>query len=164
MENELKMAVQEFLEKLWIEFENIEVKTTEENNIFNISIKTKESWLLIWPNWKNLDAIQSVLKQILSNKVWRKIKIHIEINDYVKSKDDRLYDFIKSKVEYVKKTKKDFCLPYYSAYDRKKIHWYISELSESSIFTRSIWEWKDRRLHIFIQEKKLELDIDWDDI
>ncbi len=164
MKKELQNISVEFFEKLWISYDSIEVKNDDDSNIFNISIQSNESWLLIWPNWKHLDALQAILKQIISHRVWKKIKIHLEVNDYIKSKDDRLFDFIKSKVEYVKKSKKDFCLPYYWAYDRKKIHWYISELNESTISTKSIWEWKERRLHIFIHERKLELDIDWDDI
>ncbi len=82
----------------------------------------------------------------------------------IKSKDDRLFDFIKLKIVYVKKSHKDFCLPFYSAYERKKIHQFISEMKNDSIYTKSIWEWKDRRLHICLQGKKLSIDIDWDGI
>jgi hypothetical protein len=40
----------------------------------------------------------------------------------MKSKDDRLFDFIKSKIRLVEKTGKDIQLPFYSSYERKKIH------------------------------------------
>ncbi|MDD2870552.1 MAG: KH domain-containing protein [Candidatus Gracilibacteria bacterium] len=164
MKNEIKSLTQEFFDRLNIKIDSLDVVNEDNANIFNIIIKTGESGLIIGPNGRNLDSIQNILKLMISNKVGEKVKIHLEINDYIKSKDDRLFDFIKSKIEYVKKTKKDFCLPFYSAYERKKIHGFISEMKSESIFTKSIGEGKDRRLHIFIQEKKLELDIDGDDI
>ena len=164
MQNEIKTLTQDFFNKLNVKIDSLEIVNVDNSNIYNIIIQTSESGLVIWANWKNLDSIQNILKLMLSHKVWEKIKIHIEINDYIKSKDDRLFDFIKYKIEFVKKTKKDFCLPFYSAYERKKIHWFISDMKSMSIYTKSVWEWKDRRLNICIQGKKLEIDIDWDDI
>jgi hypothetical protein len=66
-------------------------------------------------------------------------------------------------------------LPKFSSYERKKIHDYIGTLNDSEIFTKSKWEWSERRLYIFLnknnqyeqkpQEKiGLTIDIDWDDI
>jgi len=44
------------------------------------------------------------LKLILKNNIEEKIKIHIEINDYIKSKDDRLKIQIISKIKFVEKS------------------------------------------------------------
>ena len=110
------------------------------------------------------DAIQNILRLFLSKINNSKIKIHLEINDYRQEKDKRLFDFITSKIESVRKTGKDIMLPYYSAYDRKKIHSFVSVYNDDSIFTKSIWEEKERRLYICKQWKKLSIDIDWDDI
>ena len=164
MENEIKTLISVFFEKLEIQTDSIEVTNTEKSNIFNVKIKTEESGLLIGPHWKNLDALQNILKLISSKKVWERVKLHIEINDYVKTKDDRLLDFIKSKISYLEKTWIDIQLPFYSAYERKKIHWFVSEIKHKWIFTKSIWEWKERRLYICKEEAKLTIDIDWDDI
>lgn len=164
MINEIKSLIEEFFNKLSINIESLEVTNEENSNIYNIIINSNESGILIWQNGKNLDNIQSILRLMISTKVWEKIKLHMEINDYIKSRDDRLLDFIKSKISYVKSSKKDFRLPFYSAYDRKKIHWFISDLKDPMIYTKSIWEWKERRLNICFQERKLSIDIDWDDI
>ena len=88
----------------------------------------------------------------------------MEVNDYMESKDDRLQKFIGSKVDWVSKTGKDVCLPFFSAYERKKIHSFISDLKSDTIFTKSLWEGKERRLYICKQAAKLTIDIDWDDI
>jgi len=164
MQNDIKILTDELFERLNIKIDLIEIVNVDASNIFNIKIKTDESGILIWPNGRNLDAIQNILKLMCSKKTWEKIKLHIEINDYIKTKEDRLFDFIKSKVSLVKKNKVDFQLPFYSAYDRKKIHAFISDMNDETIFTKSIWEWKQRRLYICKQAKKLTIDIDWDDI
>lgn len=164
MQNDIKTLVFDFFDKLNIKIDTLDVTNVEELNIFNIKIETEESGLLIWPHWKNLNIIENLLKLMSSKKVWEQIKLHIEINDYMKSKDDRLFDFIKSKIRLVEKTWKDIQLPFYSSYERKKIHWYVSEMSKKWIYTKSIWEWKERRLYICKKEGTLTIDIDWDDI
>lgn len=163
-QNDIKTLVFNFFNKLNIKIDTLEVTNVEKLNIFNIKIETEESWLLIWPHWKNLNIIENLLKLMSSKKVWEQIKLHIEINDYMKSKDDKLFDFIKSKIKLVEKTGKDIQLPFYSSYERKKIHWYVSEMTKKWIYTKSIWEWKERRLYICKQWKTLTIDIDWDDI
>lgn len=164
MENEILYIVKTFFEKLNINITSYSIIKVNESNIFNIIIKTEESWLIIWHNWKNLDAIQNIINLLWSKKIWERLRIHLEINDYIKTKDDKLFGYVKSKINYVKRTKKSFCLPFFSAYDRKKIHDFISEMNDPLIYTKSIWDWNDRRLYICIQERKLELDIDWNDI
>ena len=55
-------------------------------------------------------------------------------------------------------------LPYYSAYDRKKIHSIVAEYKNDKIYTKSIWEWNQRRLYICKIDQKITIDLDWDDI
>lgn len=164
MENDIRALVSEFFEKLNVKIDSLEVTNVDESNIFNIKIETDESGILIWPHWKNLNMIESIIRLMCSKKVGEKIKLHVEVNDYIKSKDDRLFDFIKSKIRFIEKNWKDIQLPFYSSYERKKIHWFVSELENKKIYTKSIWEWKDRRLYICKEEQKLTIDIDWDDI
>jgi len=163
MENKIQLLVESFFEKFDIKVDWIKV-SCEENNIFNVKIKTQESWILIWPHWKNLINIQLILKLMISKKIGEKIKLHLEINDYLQSKDEKLFSFIKSKIILVEKNSKDIQLPFYSAYERKKIHSYVANYGNDKIFTKSIWEWKERRLYICKKWEKLTIDIDWDDI
>ena len=164
MQNKINKLIKDFFEKLNISINSLEIDKSDDKNIYNIKIKTDESWLIIWSHWKNLDAIQNILKNIISNNIWEKIKIHLEINDYIKTKDDRLFDFIQKEIEYVKKTGKEIKLPYYSAYERKKIHSYVHNLENPWVETKSRWEWKERRLYITKEAIKLTIDVDWNDI
>lgn len=163
MVDKINSLTSDFFNNFWVKIESIEVKN-EENNIFLIKIKSPESWLLIWPNWKNLDNITNILKLIIKKNIIETIKIHIEINDYIKSKDDRLKTFILDKIKIVEKSWKDLMLPYYSAYDRKKIHSIVAEYKNDKIYTKSIWEWNQRRLYICKIDQKITIDLDWDDI
>jgi predicted RNA-binding protein Jag len=101
---------------------------------------------------------------MLSKIIWKTIKLNVEINDYVKSKDDRLFDFIQKEISYLEKTWKDIQLPYFSSHERKKIHSIVHKLKNNMIFTKSVWEWKERRLYICKNSPKLTIDIDWNDI
>lgn len=163
METEINLLVNTFFEKLELNIESIEV-IKEEENIFLIKIKTPDSWIIIWPQGKNLESIKLILKLLISKKIWNKIKLHMEVNDYMESKDEKLFSFINSKISIVEKTSKDIQLPFYSAYERKKIHSFVADYWNANIYTKSIWEWKERRLYICKKDVKLTIDIDWDDI
>jgi len=163
MDEKINIIVNSFFEKLSVSVESIDV-IQEEEWIFLIKMKTDDSGMLIWPHWKNLESIQMLLRMMISKNLWNKIRLHLEINDYIENKDEKLFSFIKSKIISVEKYKKDIELPFYSSYDRKKIHSYVAEYWNWNIFTKSIWEWKERRLYICKKDAKLTIDIDWDDI
>ena len=163
MENKIKDLVDIFFNKLDIKIDSIDVKQ-EEENIFFIKLKTEESWLIIWPHWKNLENIKLILNLMIWRLVWNKIRLHIEVNDYMQSKDEKLFSFINSKIVIVEKTSRDIQLPFYSSYERKKIHSFVADYKNDQIYTKSIWEWRERRLYICKKDAKLTIDIDWDDI
>lgn len=160
----MKDIIEVFFQNLWVKYDEFSI--FEDQQWYIVKIKTQESGLLIWPQWKNLDAFQSILRQMLNNSSQssQKVKLKLEINDYETSKDARLFQFIQSKIDEVKQTGKDFQLPYYSPYERKKIHNYVAELDQSDIFTKSIGEENQRRLYICKKAQKLTIDIDGDDI
>lgn len=163
MNEKIKNITKNFFSNFWIEIDDIIIEE-KETNIFLIKILSPESWLIIWPHWKNLDNISMILKLIIKKNISKDLKIHIEINDYMKSKDDRLKDFILAKIKIVEKNWIDIKLPFYSAYERKKIHSIVWENWNSRIYTKSIWEWNERRLYICKKDEKLTIDIDWNDI
>lgn len=153
-----------FFEKLCIDIENIEV-TQEAENIYYIKLKTPDSWLLIWYSGKTLEDIRSILKAIIS-QYWenKNIILHLEVNDYLSKKEDKLHNFIMKKIQLVKSWKWDVILPFFNSYERKKIHSYVCELNDSEIFTKSVGEWAERRLHICKKSKNITIDIDGIDI
>lgn len=168
----IKEFCTEFFEKIWIDFTDLEVRS-EWEDIFFVKLETTDSGILIWKHWTVFESIQSLLRNIISNKYDKKIKIHLDINDYIHNKDEKLFSSIDSKIEYAKKVSRNMKLPVLTAYERKKVHSYIADLWDEDIRTESRWEWKDIRLFIVLtnneykKEKtreKLDIDIDWDDI
>ncbi len=164
MQESIEKLTKELFERLNIKLDTLKIQNVEESNIFNIKIETEESGIVIWPNGKNLNMIENILRLMSSKNIWERIKLHIEVNDYMKTKDERLFDFIKAKIRLVEKNWKDIQLPFYSSYERKKIHWFVWDLWKKTISTKSIWEWRERRLYICKEQPKLTIDIDWDDI
>ncbi len=162
VEDIIKNIVEEFFSKMLVDFSNLDVKK-ELENIYYIKLETTDSSLIIWTRWRNLEDIKNILKILINKRAEENIIIHIEVNDYLKAKEDKLISYIKNKIDYVKDTNKDFRLPFFSAYERKKIHSYVSDL-KSDIYTKSEWEWKDRRLFICKKNNKMTIDLDWVDI
>jgi len=163
MENEIRNLIETFFEKFTLPIESITIDISENKNI-SIKIKTHDSALFIWSHGKNLEAFELVLKTMISRKQEEKIRLHIEINDYINSKDERLFSMIKEKIALLKKWNSDIKLSELNAYERKKVHSFVADLKDDTIYTKSIWEWVERRLYICKLSPKMTIDIDWDDI
>ncbi|MBW7954350.1 KH domain-containing protein [Candidatus Gracilibacteria bacterium] len=155
----IKEITLDFFKKLLIDIESLEV-LQESEKIFYIKLKTVDSGLLIGYMGKTLDDIRVILKNVILSKTGEtSLIIHLEVNDYLSKKDDKLFSFISKKIELVK-SGKDIVLPYYSPYERKKIHNYISSLNDDGIFTKSIGEGSERRMHICKKNKSITIDMD----
>lgn len=152
-----------FFEKTWVHIESISA-TQEKNNTFFIKIRSDDSALIIWSRWVTLHDLQKILWIILSHHFDTKITIQVEVNDYLAEKDAQLFNFIDDKIELCLKEQKEIKLPFFSSYERKKIHNYIADKNCEDIGTRSEWEGKERRLYICKKPKKMTIDMDWIEI
>jgi predicted RNA-binding protein Jag len=76
---------------------------------------------------KHIETIQHILSRILEKQVGNFVHIHLEVNDYMKQKDERLYQFLDSKIALVMSTGTPVQMPTLTSYDRKKAHGYISD-------------------------------------
>lgn len=162
MENFIKNTAELLFNNLWIKIDFIDI--SQKNWIYEIKIRSNESWLIIWKNWKNYESIQNILRTFVNKNNEEKIKINLEVNDYIKTKDDFFISNIIGIIKEVELTWKDIKLKKYSPYERKKIHSIVSEYNNPKIYTKSMWEWEERRIYICKTENKLTIDIDWDNI
>ncbi len=176
MLKEIKSFSEEFFNKINIDIDFLEVVLEAEDTFF-IKVNTPDSSIAIWNHGINFEAIQYIFRNIFSNKYNKKVRLHLEINDYIHNKDSKLFAFIDKEIEKAKNTGRNMKLPLLNWYERKKVHSYVHKLCDESIKTESRWEWHDRRIFIMFSwnkqkyEKKLEkkhvkleIDIDWDDI
>lgn len=152
-----------FFDKMWLQIDSIEVEK-EWNNIFAIKISTPESSLLIWYSGSNLKDLRNVLSLMLSVKYWEKVILHIEVNDYIQNKDQKLFSYIESKIKLLDKWQIEVVLPSYNSYERKKIHSYVAWLKRNDLKTESRGEWRNRRMYLLKSFPKLTIDLEWLDI
>lgn len=163
MLEQITLLSQGFFEKLWVDFSDLEV-LEDGPDIYRIRLKSNDSHLLIGPHGKNLEILSHILKVIFSQKIEKKhINLHVEVNDYLEKKDEKLLQFIQSKIDIVKQSGKEIVLPFFTAYERKKVHSYVSE-KWGNVFTQSIGEGNERRIHLCKKDAKITIDIDGDDI
>lgn len=136
----------------------------EQEDIYYVKIQTPDSGILIGPKWRNLDDIQAVLKIMIMHLLGRSVIIHMEVNDYLQAKEEKLLAYVRTKIEIVDKTWKDFRLPFLSSYDRKKVHAFVSELGNPNIYTKSMGDGAERRLHLCKKDEKMTIDLEGNDI
>ena len=177
MIEEIKEISKTFFDKLWIELTSLEVNE-EITDIFYIKIDTIDSSLLIWTHGVTFEALQGLLRTLFSQKYDRKIRLHLEINDYIHNKDAKLFALIDREILRAKETGRNMKLPYLNGYERKIVHSYVHKLGDSEIRSKSMWEGADRRMYIILTKNwvfkkeevwerrhtKLEIDIDSNDI
>jgi len=85
--------------------------------------------------------------------------IHLEVNDYMKHKDERLYRYLDGKIAEVQASGLPIVLDQLTSYERKKAHDYIQSKSVPNIIAKSEGEGSERRLHI-LNETPIQHPID----
>ena len=122
----VQQIAEDFFAKLGIIYSELKVEE-ELENIFRISLKSDDSHLLIGPHGKNLEIITYLLRLLIAKKSESHINLHVEVNDYLEKKDEKLLGFIQSKIDFIKSSGKEVVLPFLTAYERKKVHSYVSK-------------------------------------
>lgn len=136
--------VTKFFEWLGITIISITIDILEKD--VNIRIETPDSPLLIGMHGANLDSFQHLLSRMIEKQVKKFIHVHLEVNDYMKSKDERLFRFLESKIAFVTSTGKSSKIPNLNPYERKKAHSYIAERGILGLKTHSDGDGTERVL------------------
>ena len=150
----MKAFTQSFFEGLGIKIDSLSV--VEDGDDLSINIETPDSSLIIWQHWKNMEVFKHLLSRVAEKKLWKFIHLHLEVNDYMKSKDERLFRFLESKIAFVMSTGKSIKIPNLSPFERKKAHNYISEKKIEWLSTKSEWEWEERALMLSYTGKLIQ--------
>jgi len=144
-------SVEEFLKKLNIEFNEVEI-TEEENNSYFINIKTDSPSLLIGYHGDNIHALQHIIKVVC----WKKypneqFNILLDVDSYRKRQEENVISLAERKIEAVRKFKRPQSLPPMSAYFRRKVHTLCMGAGYEDVETIS--EGDNDRRHIIIKLK-----------
>ena len=138
MTDQIREIALRFFTLSGITIESLEATCQDESRgIFLITLKTPDSSLAIGAHGQNLDAIKHVLVRMIEKNVKRDLIIHIEVNDYLQEKDQKLFRYIDSKIDFVMRTNGRVALPHLTSFERKKVHNYVSEKNIDGLSTVS---------------------------
>ena len=138
-----------FFTKMGIVVESLTV-TPEEGSpgTLSIELKTPDSALLIGIHGRTLESIKQLLARMIERTTGMDYRIRLEVNDYMRARDEKLYRFVDRKIEHVLETKHDAAIPNLTSYQRKKVHDYVSEKHIEGLHTYSIGEGTERQIYI----------------
>lgn len=129
---------------------DIAVEINENNNVININLISSNNAILIGKDGKNLDAIQTILRTIVSKNARNFLKINVDVSNYKTKKMEKLQSEIIKLATEIQNTKIDVKLDPMNSYERMIIHNVISKYS--NLKTESIGEEPDRYIVIKYRE------------
>jgi predicted RNA-binding protein Jag len=144
MHDTIATLVEQFWIWLGITLEKTETRITGED--IDIRIETPDSALVIGMHGKSLESFTHILSRMIDRVTWSFVHVHLEVNDYVKSKEEKMYRFLDSKIALVMSTGRPAQIANLSSYDRKKVHSYISDKAITGLSTHSEGEASERHL------------------
>ncbi len=140
----MKAFLDSFFSNLGITITTLDIK--EDADDLSVRIETPDSPLLIGIHGKNIEAFQHLIGRFAEKKLWHFVHVHLEVNDYMKAKDDRLFAFLDGKIAWVMQSGKSTQIRNLSSFERKKAHNYISEKHIDGVTTKSEGEGDARML------------------
>ena len=100
---------------------------------------------------KKVNALQTLVRQIVRNKTNTSIKINLDVSNYKMKKMKNIERIVRQVAKEVKTSKVTVSLDPMNSYERRYVHTIISEYPE--LETESVGEGKER--HITIKYKEI---------
>lgn len=142
----MQELIEHFFRGLGIELTSVSL--IEEEHDISVRIETPDSPLIIGMHGKTLEIFQHLLSRMLEKQSGHFIHLHLEVNDYMKMKDERLYRFLDTKILFAMESGKILHIPNLTPYERKKAHNYIAEKKRDGLVSKSEGEGIDRSLYL----------------
>jgi predicted RNA-binding protein Jag len=144
MHTPLHDLIETFFTKLGLSITSLTIDIVETD--INIRIETPDSALLIGMHGKNLESFTHVLSRLIEKVTEKHLHIHLEVNDYMKQKDEKFFHFLESKINTVRATGNPARIENLTSFERKKAHQYIVDRSFRDITSHSAGEGTSRAL------------------
>jgi len=128
---------------------NNEILVSDE--IYNVTLISNNNSILIGKEGKTLNALQTLVRQIVRNKTNTSIKINLDVSNYKMKKMKNIERIVRQVAKEVKTSKVTVSLDPMNSYERRYVHTIISEYPE--LETESVGEGKER--HITIKYKEI---------
>ncbi len=128
MLDDFTSLIRDFYAGIGVTLDSLElVEEDAQKNIYRLILRTPDSHIVIGQRGKNLDATAHIFSRMLERLSGGRARLHMEVNDYTLSRDERLYRLIEKKLALALETQRDVFVERLSSYERKKAHDYISE-------------------------------------
>lgn len=119
---------------------NLEVRRREEN--ITIKIFSDHNAVLIGKNGYTIQALQTLVRQIIYNEVEKNISIILDVENYKEKKIKNIEYLAKKVAKEVAKTKVEAKLDSMNSYERRIVHSILSD--DKYVYTESIGEEPNR--------------------
>jgi len=119
---------------------NLEVRRREEN--ITIKIFSDHNAILIGKNGYTIQALQTLVRQIIYNEINKNISIILDVENYKEKKIKNIEYLAKKTAREVAKTKVEAKLDSMNSYERRIVHSILSD--DKYVFTESIGEEPNR--------------------
>ena len=119
---------------------NLEVRRREDN--ITIKIFSDHNAVLIGKNGYTIQALQTIVRQIIYNEVNQNISIILDVENYKEKKIKNIEYLAKKTAREVAKTKVEAKLDSMNSYERRIVHSILSD--DKYVYTESVGEEPDR--------------------
>lgn len=147
---QVKKTIKEFFQAMGFELEELDIKkeTSKDRELLiaDIKIKPEEAKYFIREDTENLNALQHLLRVLISKKARSQTLFILDINNYRKEREKFLTELAFRAAEKVRTTKRPITLDPMPAYERRFIHLKLAE--EPDIVTESIGQEPERKVVI----------------
>jgi len=132
---------------------NIDVKFEIRRREKTISIKlfSDNNAILIGKNGRTISALQTLVRQIISNEVNEKLSIILDVENYKEKRTKNIEYLAKKTAREVAKTKVEATLDSMNSYERRIVHNILS--NDKFVYTESIGEEPNRCVVIKLKEQ-----------
>lgn len=146
-EKTIKEICERLLKQLQIKA-TVDLKQAEE--IYQVTINTEESGLLIGYHGNTLNSFQLILQSLVFKKLAKWERIVVNVGDYRQKREETLRNMAQQYAEQVISTKEPAILPYFLAAERRIIHLALQDNPQVS--SESTGEGKERRITIKLKQ------------
>ena len=141
---EIVQFLRDFFAKASVNIRAIEASLEGENERYNIV--TPDSAILIGHSGEALHAVETLVRELLHKQGLGDKKILLDINNYKKMREHRLFEEVRRAANDVRENKTEHEFPPMNAYERLLVHNAAAE--EAHVESSSVGEGRERRVKL----------------
>ena len=148
LQNYIKETISEILKLMGIET-NFEVRRRDK--AISIKLFSNNNAILIGKNGRTIGALQTIIRQIVSNQINEKLSILLDVENYKEKKEKNIEYLAKKTAREVAKTKVEVTMDSMNSYERRIVHSVLAD--DKYVYTESIGEEPNRCVVIKLKEE-----------